>query len=51
VAAPPEGYRVINIRHADGASSSIDGCIGTAPIDLWQRTGHWPVLWNLAAVT
>lgn len=27
--APPEGYRVIDFRHADGGSSSIDGCIGT----------------------
>ncbi|MEO6577671.1 MAG: hypothetical protein ABIO99_02075 [Candidatus Limnocylindria bacterium] len=29
LAAPPEGYRVIDYRHADGGSSSVDGCIGT----------------------
>jgi hypothetical protein len=28
-AAPPEGYRVISYRHADGGASSVDGCIGT----------------------
>lgn len=26
VAAPPEGYRVISYRHADGAFSTQDGC-------------------------
>jgi len=29
LAAPPEGYRVIDYRHADGGASSVDGCIGT----------------------
>jgi hypothetical protein len=28
-AAPPDGYRVISYRHADGGASSLDGCIGT----------------------
>ncbi len=28
-AAPPDGYRVISYRHADGGASSVDGCIGT----------------------
>jgi len=29
LAAPPEGYRVINYRHADGGFETADGCIGT----------------------
>jgi hypothetical protein len=29
LAAPPEGYRVISYRHADGGASNVDGCIGT----------------------
>lgn len=29
LAAPPEGYRVIDFRHGDGGSSSVDGCIAT----------------------
>jgi hypothetical protein len=29
MAGPPEGYRVISYRHADGGASSVDGCIGT----------------------
>ena len=29
MAAPPEGYRVIDSRHADGGMSSVDGCVGT----------------------
>ncbi|MEO8246853.1 MAG: hypothetical protein ABI622_06985 [Chloroflexota bacterium] len=29
LAGPPEGYRVIDYRHADGGTSSVDGCIGT----------------------
>lgn len=29
LAAPPEGYRVISYRHADGSFASADGCTGT----------------------
>ena len=29
LAAPPEGYRVIDYRHADAYAGSVDGCIGT----------------------
>lgn len=29
LAAPPEGYRVISYRHADGGSASEQGCIST----------------------
>jgi hypothetical protein len=29
LATPPEGYRVITYRHADGSFASADGCVGT----------------------
>ena len=32
LAAPPEGYRVIDYRHADGGYATADGCIGIAAI-------------------
>lgn len=29
IAAPPDGYRVISSRHADGGVVAVDGCLGT----------------------